>query len=423
MRASTGYEFPLDFRSRFHLFCAPSPPPAPDYRQAAESQGQANIDAARTQARLNNPNIIGPYGSQTVTWGTGFDQAGYDAATQKWNQQVADYTNALNQWRANGSRGPFTKDVGFGAGIDPRTKPVDRNNFMGLDQATIHQTLTPDQQAILDKGNQAKLGMTDLALQGTNLAKGVLGKSLDFSGLPARPGDATDTRNKVLDAMMSRVNEDTDRKEGLLKSNLLASGIPPGSKAYNDAMALEERNRTDARNQAFLASGQEAQRDFNMDTQNRQQALAELLTERQTPINEITALMSGSQINNPFVTNGFAQNNQVAPAPLYQATSDQGGWNADLYNAKAAQAGNLQQGLFGLGQGAVMGLAMSDRRLKSNIVRIGDHPLGIGWYEYDIEGRHEQGVMAQELLEVMPEAVMLHPDGYYRVDYSLIGRA
>jgi hypothetical protein len=122
--------------------------------------------------------------------------------------------------------------------------------------------------------------------------------------------------------------------------------------------------------------------------------------------------------------NAFAQNSQVAPAPLYQATSDTGGWNADLYNAKAAQAGNLQQGLFGLGGAGMMGLAMkSDRRLKSNIVRIGDHPLGIGWYEYDIDGRHEQGVMAQELLEVKPEAVMLHPDGYYRVDYSQIGRA
>jgi hypothetical protein len=31
-----------------------------------------------------------------------------------------------------------------------------------------------------------------------------------------------------------------------------------------------------------------------------------------------------------------------------------GDWNADLYNAKAAQAGNLQQGLFGLG-GSLIG--------------------------------------------------------------------
>ena len=68
------------------------------------------------------------------------------------------------------------------------------------------------------------------------------------------------------------------------------------------------------------------------------------------------------------------------------------------------------------------GMMMSDRRLKSNIQRIGTHPIGIGWYEYDLQGRHEQGVMAQELLDVKPEAVAVGPDGYYRVNYELIGR-
>lgn len=68
------------------------------------------------------------------------------------------------------------------------------------------------------------------------------------------------------------------------------------------------------------------------------------------------------------------------------------------------------------------GAAASDRRLKSNIIKLGTHPLGIGWYEYDIEGRREQGVMAQELLEVMPEAVTIMDNGYYGVYYDMIGR-
>ncbi|MGL5935367.1 MAG: tail fiber domain-containing protein, partial [Cetobacterium sp.] len=67
------------------------------------------------------------------------------------------------------------------------------------------------------------------------------------------------------------------------------------------------------------------------------------------------------------------------------------------------------------------GAMMSDRRLKSNIVRLGDHPLGIGWYEYDIDGRREQGVMAQELRRVKPEAVVILPNGYLAVRYDLIG--
>jgi hypothetical protein len=56
--------------------------------------------------------------------------------------------------------------------------------------------------------------------------------------------------------------------------------------------------------------------------------------------------------------------------------------------------------------------------LKSNIVRIGTHPIGVGIYEYDIFGSRQIGVMAQELMEVMPEAVHQHPAGFLMVDYG-----
>ncbi len=71
----------------------------------------------------------------------------------------------------------------------------------------------------------------------------------------------------------------------------------------------------------------------------------------------------------------------------------------------------------------------SERRVKENIVRIGDHPLGIGLYLFDYlpeycnqwgHGR-QFGVMIDEVERVMLEAVSMHPDGYKRVDYSLLG--
>jgi hypothetical protein len=71
---------------------------------------------------------------------------------------------------------------------------------------------------------------------------------------------------------------------------------------------------------------------------------------------------------------------------------------------------------------AAMAAMSSDRRLKSNIVRLGTHPLGIGWYEYDIAGRRERGVMADEVLTVMPEAVVTMPNGYLGVRYDMVGR-
>jgi hypothetical protein len=67
---------------------------------------------------------------------------------------------------------------------------------------------------------------------------------------------------------------------------------------------------------------------------------------------------------------------------------------------------------------AALPLAFSDKRLKSNIVQLGTHPIGIGIYEYDIFGNRQIGVMAQELLEVMPDAVHQHPSGYLMVDYG-----
>lgn len=42
------------------------------------------------------------------------------------------------------------------------------------------------------------------------------------------------------------------------------------------------------------------------------------------------------------------------------------------------------------------------------------------WYEYDIFGRHEQGVLAQEVLHVEPSAVHKHSSGYLMVDYGAI---
>ena len=71
----------------------------------------------------------------------------------------------------------------------------------------------------------------------------------------------------------------------------------------------------------------------------------------------------------------------------------------------------------------------SDRRVKRNIVRVGDHPLGIGLYLFDYDpergarwGHDRQfGVMADEVEAVMPAAVSVGADGYKQVDYAMLG--
>ena len=74
-------------------------------------------------------------------------------------------------------------------------------------------------------------------------------------------------------------------------------------------------------------------------------------------------------------------------------------------------------------------MTMSDPLLKENLVRIGSHPLGIGLYLFDYKPEYRDacgygrqfGVMADEVEEIMPEAVSVHSNGYKMVDYALLG--
>jgi hypothetical protein len=146
----------------------------------------------------------------------------------------------------------------------------------------------------------------------------------------------------------------------------------------------------------------------------QQQALAQAIQGRQMPLNEITALMSGSQIQNPQFQAYSGSN--IAAAPIFGATQAQGQAAQNAYNQQVAQQNANTAGMYSLGGAALS--AFSDSRLKSNIVKVGNHPLGIGIYEYDIFGHRERGVLAQELMQVMPDAVHQHPSGYFMVDYG-----
>jgi hypothetical protein len=75
-----------------------------------------------------------------------------------------------------------------------------------------------------------------------------------------------------------------------------------------------------------------------------------------------------------------------------------------------------------------MMMTSSDRALKENIVRVGTHSAGFGLYVFDYKPEFREagigrqfGVMADEVEAVLPEAVVMHPDGYKQVNYALLG--
>jgi hypothetical protein len=131
--------------------------------------------------------------------------------------------------------------------------------------------------------------------------------------------------------------------------------------------------------------------------------------QRNQPLNELMALLNGQQVQAPQF-GGYSQAGAAEAADVY-------GGVMDARAARAAQEAARNQMLSGLAGGAMGMFSFSDRRLKSNIERIGYTPAGYGVYEYDIFGNREIGVMADE---VPAEWTKLHESGYLMVDYSKV---
>jgi hypothetical protein len=184
-----------------------SAPATPDYAGAAREQGAANVESARASAKLSNPNIYGPLGTQTVTYGTpAFDQTAYDKA-------MADF-------QANQGRSAERPDIGkfttnrtddesriVGQDIDQQgyqNALMDWLNTTGkaptreqytttadADTPTIRQTLTPDAQATLDAQQRVQRQLANLGEQGIGTARDVLSKPFN----PNLPGIQTSLGN------------------------------------------------------------------------------------------------------------------------------------------------------------------------------------------------------------------------------------
>ena len=86
--------------------------------------------------------------------------------------------------------------------------------------------------------------------------------------------------------------------------------------------------------------------------------------------------------------------------------------------AGGASASSLMAG--GFGTQMASGMGGSDIRIKKDIRKVGVHPLGIDLYEWTyLWGGRAMGVMAHELVKVMPDAVTQFM-GYAMVDYAML---
>jgi hypothetical protein len=165
-------------------------------------------------------------------------------------------------------------------------------------------------------------------------------------------------------------------------------------------------------NAALAQQLNQAQGIYNATNIDRANYLAEQYGQRSQPINEITGLLTGSQIPIPNVRN-------FAPSTI--PTTDIAG----LYNQNFAQQfANYKQNATNIGDivggaGSAIGSILSDRRAKTGIHRVGtvfaakpqpvEEPKKLPVYEYqykgDPSGMRHIGPMAQDVEEIDPKAV------------------
>lgn len=197
---------------------------------------------------------------------------------------------------------------------------------------TATQHLSQPAQDIFNTNQVTQKNLADTGAQQSSFLKGYLGTpwQADTSAIESR---IMDLGSRTLDPKFAQQKE-------ALATTLSNQGIKLGSDAYTRAMADQAQQQNDAYS--------------NLALQGRGQAFNELLTQRNQPINEITALLGGSQIAMP----GYQPNtpSQIPTTDVGGLINQNYGQRYGNYQTQMAQRQSLLGGLFGLGSAGIMGL-------------------------------------------------------------------
>ena len=302
------------------------------------------VETANAQAVLNRYNVNTPYYRQTWQHEPAGSTAPATPAPEQYitgNDMEGGQTQTVNPaytaWQQQNS----------GAGVDPATE---------LGGWSTSYDLTPAGQATFEQNQALQQQLGGIAGTAANRVQDTLSQPFTPNVAPIQT--AIDPRydqngQQVTDALMSRLQPSLDRGQAALFNQAINSGNLPGSAGYANAQDQYNRQANDARMQAVLAAGPEQQRQFNMGlasanlaNQGRGQSMNEQIYQRNLPLNETSALMSGSQVQMPPISQ--------------QPTIDYSGMVNNQYlgqvagaNQQTAANNQFTQGLFGIGAAAL----------------------------------------------------------------------
>ncbi|OGT54241.1 MAG: hypothetical protein A3E01_00190 [Gammaproteobacteria bacterium RIFCSPHIGHO2_12_FULL_63_22] len=374
--------------------------------------GRVDTDIARSRDQSNSDLI-----ANGIRPGT----EAYDRAMQGFDRQRTDALQQAQIAGGNAAQQAFTMDLSRrqqGYNETTGDAALTFNQGMGLRTQAVGEQGQEFNQRLAGTGQEfnQKLASTGQQIQQNQAA----------AQLAAQQREAT-YQAQLASAQLEQARQAQRFSQGMSLSQLQAA---QQAQQFGQGMSLSQLEQAQQAQQfgqgatvAQMEAAQQAQQ-FGQESDLRRQSISEILAQRQTPLNEINALMSGSQVSNPFASNlGYQAGANVAPPPIMGAAQAQGAWDQNAYAQGVGQSNAMMSGLFSIGSAAAGNPKFSDRRLKRDIRRIGTHPLGIGRYAWTyLWGEDSTGVMADEVRAVMPAAVVTI-GGYDAVDYAMIGGA
>jgi hypothetical protein len=270
----------------------PSAPKPPNPYSTAAAQTGSNMQTAIAQSLLNQVNQVTPYGNLT------YSQSGSSNVKQPVYDKNGNITGYKDQ---------------------------------AIPQYTATQTLSPEQQKLYQQQSQLGADYNSLAQQQLGQAANILKTPIDLNNEKVE-SYLFDMGRKRLDPMWN------ERQQGM-EAKMAGQGIAPGSEAYTNAMRTFDQGRNDQYTSLML--------------NGRGQAINEMMSQRQIPLNETLAMFGAGGVDYPKQIN--TPTTGVSGVDLGNLIGQQYQAQMNNYNQQLGQRNAMMGGLFGLGSAALGG--------------------------------------------------------------------
>ena len=446
----------------------PEAPTPPDPYRTASAQTGTNVSTAVANAYLNNTNQVTPAGN--LSYSPSGNHAWTDPSTgQTYNIPTFTATQTLTP------QGQAINDQNLAAQYNLAGMANAQSGRIG--GLLSHEMDTSGAPAAGSAAGLQGVGQAATSYDPGGAIQSTFGNAGDITRSYG-PGDFSADRQRVEESLMARMNPQLAEERGNIEQRLADQGIRYGSQAYASAMDDYNRQANDARFGAIGQAGSEQQRMMDMAAQRagfqnaaqqqsydqamgrgsfanqaqaqqnaqnaaaagfgntglaqqlqqqqsifnaqnaaRGQYMQEQYAQRNQPINEISSLLSGSQVQNPNFVN--TPGSQIPTTDIGGLINQNFAQQSQNYNTASQSWNSLMGGILGIGAGAMKNpaLMMSDERTKDNAVKLGtvfsasprseDKELPIYEYSYKADPTKTRhiGPMAQDVERVDRGAV------------------